>query len=757
MTQLVQARCPKCKKVLRIPLEWVARPMRCKHCQQIFQGKAPPSAPTETAPPTVAAAPAFQAKAPLAAAVTMPSAATLPPAATMPSNNETFDDLHADAPLVTTPRRTIRKPASGAKKAILIGMFFFLAVAGVAASVAVFAGPALRSFFRGDDNLSTQRGEDNTSTRNAVEKDPRRANPDDPAPNKKGNDPFTKGPKKGPTGAGKKDGTEVAVLTPAPRGAFPRRALLININDYLLMNPLAYGSPFEGKLAGSSTGALAFQFTRPPLNILEQQIAELSDGIPDEIATRTGRKARAPLKDVIENTLTDFLTASRDQDRIIVVIAGHVVDGEKECYLMPIEGNKDKPETLISLKWIYDKLAKCKARQKVLILDVCRFAPAKGLERPAPGEMSEQLDAILAAPPDGVQVWSSCMKGQQSIELERGSLFLSSVCGALMKGVKGIQEQTNAIPVEPLVAEVNQRLRETLGPQKIEQVSRLAGKELDNGALYDPDQPMPERLAIRPPSVEGGDVAKEAQVKGIIDIVQLLPPVRAAQSTIKFSHLPAFSVKTIEEFKGDRAYANFDELKKNFDELKKSEDANPEKHPLRAAIVEGIACMDDAKSLVMEERLINPGGGQFDGKVKAAFLNKQKDPGIKIFEMESVLAKLKAAGEERDKEESKRWQANYDYTLARLQSRLVYIYEYNYLLGQIRADNLPTLEAIHNGWRLGSKPKVQCPEGKVKDMVKSINRTWKKIGEEYPGTPWAVLATRESLTALGMEWRPTRD
>jgi hypothetical protein len=58
---------------------------------------------------------------------------------------------------------------------------------------------------------------------------------------------------------------------------------------------------------------------------------------------------------------------------------------------------------------------------------------------------------------------------------------------------------------------------------------------------------------------------------------------------------------------------------------------------------------------------------------------------------------------------------------------------------------------------VASKSKVSISESKVKDMVKSINKTWEKIAKEHPGTPWALLARREQLTALGLEWRPSRD
>ena len=48
---------------------------------------------------------------------------------------------------------------------------------------------------------------------------------------------------------------------------------------------------------------------------------------------------------------------------------------------------------------------------------------------------------------------------------------------------------------------------------------------------------------------------------------------------------------------------------------------------------------------------------------------------------EQVLGQMKTVAEEdMDKETSKRWRANFEYTQARLKSRLVYIYEYSYLL-----------------------------------------------------------------------------
>jgi hypothetical protein len=42
-------------------------------------------------------------------------------------------------------------------------------------------------------------------------------------------------------------------------------------------------------------------------------------------------------------------------------------------------------------------------------------------------------------------------------------------------------------------------------------------------------------------------------------------------------------------------------------------------------------------------------------------------------------------------------------------------------------------------------------------MVKDIGKLWKKIEDEHPNTPWALLAQREKLYAMGLEWRASRE
>ena len=54
--QVLQATCPGCKTILRIPAEWANQPIRCKQCGMTFQTKvigavAPPPKPAPPPPP----------------------------------------------------------------------------------------------------------------------------------------------------------------------------------------------------------------------------------------------------------------------------------------------------------------------------------------------------------------------------------------------------------------------------------------------------------------------------------------------------------------------------------------------------------------------------------------------------------------------------------------------------------------------------------------------------------------------------------
>jgi hypothetical protein len=429
----------------------------------------------------------------------------------------------------------------------------------------------------------------------------------------------------------------------------------------------------------------------------------------------------------------------------VLLFAGHAIEIEKEAYLVPLDATiKDgDPKDLLALSWLYDVLKTCKARQKVLILDVCRFDPARGEQRPGSGAMGEVLDARLAQPPAGVQVWSSCVKGQQAYEFERGSVFLQALCGAMQESLPTMADPNDSLPLDALVPRVNRTMEKVLAMHKLTQTSRLAGVELKNGAPYDPGEPRAPVVLIKPPPMPVGGLAGPEVVRSIVEELRLVPPVRSANdptSDISPEALPPFPAKALEPYLAD--YISVDAIERN-----------PAKYPLRVAVLKAAQILrENIDKVRMKE--VFPGNN--NAQVKQQVLREQVDPGKNILVLKEALEDLKKAGEERKKEKSKRWQANYDYVLARLESRLVYVYEYSYVLAQIRSDSLPPLENGATGYRLGAKKKVGIPEPEVKDWVKEIDRTWQRLAREHANTPWAIVANRERMTVLGLEWRPTR-
>ena len=51
MTVVTKVRCPRCNNLLRIPSDWLDRPIRCKHCDKSFRAAAKSRRPAETPPP----------------------------------------------------------------------------------------------------------------------------------------------------------------------------------------------------------------------------------------------------------------------------------------------------------------------------------------------------------------------------------------------------------------------------------------------------------------------------------------------------------------------------------------------------------------------------------------------------------------------------------------------------------------------------------------------------------------------------------
>jgi hypothetical protein len=543
--------------------------------------------------------------------------------------------------------------------------------------------------------------------------------------------------------------TRIRVTRKEDADAFPRRALIISVHNYLYANPLYPGLPNVG---GRHVAGLDDALNRG-LRIPTDQMAHLSDA--------ADTSARAPLKGVIEKTLTDFLKTSRGQDHLMVFFVGHSAVIEDEVYLVPIEGELDNPATLIPLKWVYEQMKNARAREKVLVLDVNRFDSAYGQERPDSGPMSEQLAGALQNPPAGVQVWSACSQGQVSHATEDAGmgLFLDAIVRTLSPTSPLGEPQGKAshpaepYPLEKLNEAVNQMMKKDLEALQLQQAAFLSGTVVDNGIRYDAGEAAPPGPTLADVPEQKGGLTTVKLVRTILDEISL-PPIKPTLVDGKIDHalLPPFPADL-------GPYALTAET---------AEDT-----PLRKAVRNARATLwaissqtppaDVARDIErVRERFLIEGNTSiirtnfsvpFDGnRFRADVLEHEKKVAAIIGALTEALEELEALEADREKE-PRRWQANYTFIKARLQTQIAYLYEYLSRLGDMRRELPPRDPELHRGWVLASCVKLSG-DFTGKKLARLAQMGFDGLAREHPGTPWEVLAKREKLTALGLEWKP---
>jgi len=77
------------------------------------------------------------------------------------------------------------------------------------------------------------------------------------------------------------------------------------------------------------------------------------------------------------------------------------------------------------------------------------------------------------------------------------------------------------------------------------------------------------------------------------------------------------------------------------------------------------------------------------------------------------------------------------------------------MLGSIRREFPPLDPNLHGGWKLASQSKLQGDKA-GREYEREARKVLDKLIKDNAGTPWEVLAKREKLTNLGLEWQPAR-
>ena len=698
MSNFVIAKCPGCSKSLKVPPDWVGHIIRCKYCDMTIQvrsqgkpqnGEYKP----EKSLPVQPSLPLKNSHLPL------------------PARKNDFSFKGA-GDVSNLPR--FKK--SNGRWTTPVLLLLFLAFLGIGL---VFALPQLKKILDGGDSKG---GDNNGDPNSIVHKDPI----GDKGKQNQGGLPEL--------GKDKTPGGNF-------HGNFPRRALIISIHNYLYANPTQYGMMVSG--ARNIPGLV--NILRNQFHIPSGQIVHLSDNAKENPIS--------PVKSAIESTVTGFLKSSRKQDRVLLAFIGHAVESEGEVFLAPIEGDLTENATLIPLKWLFKELGDSPARQKVLILDVCRFNPVVGSERPGGTPMSEKMEKAIQAAPDGVQVISACSMDQRSMETDNEpmGLFLDSFYAVAQKGIPGkIQQPNDPFPLKELTDSVNKTMREAMDGQNIKQVAKLFGQMKSAGEDFNDSEQKPPKASIT------GVTPMNPESREMIEVVFKeisTPPVKPSNIdlTLRYEVLPPLSPDAFKQL-GAKSGAETElqkAVKRARNELwavspmEPPADIKAEVMKIKAQVKVNLNVMRDGYRAPNNENAFKAEIERDEKEVARMFLNLQ--------EALDDLIKLEEAREM----EGKRWQANYDFIRARLSAQIAYLYEYQSMLGQLRKELPPRDAKIHGGWKLASTAKL-TGDSTGKKLAKESNKTMEQLVKDLAGSPWEILAKREKFTNLGLEWQPTR-
>jgi TPR repeat protein len=176
-----------------------------------------------------------------------------------------------------------------------------------------------------------------------------------------------------------------------------------------------------------------------PLEYAERDAADLaaafeSAGYAVTLLTGSaGKKDKAlePTKSNIEKSLAAVLDKTKKDDIVLLAFAGHGLrfNDTPGSYICPLDAKPaaDGIDTLISVDSLCEKLGKCSAAGKILLIDACRNGPKS--------DLASGIEGDKVKVPAGVLAMFSCSAGERSIEhkeLKHGVFFHQ-----VLEGLKG--------------------------------------------------------------------------------------------------------------------------------------------------------------------------------------------------------------------------------------------------------------------------------------------------------------------------------
>jgi hypothetical protein len=506
---------------------------------------------------------------------------------------------------------------------------------------------------------------------------------------------------------------------------YPRRALVVQVHDYLYLNPLTAATPARNRDALDRLAA-SLRILNGKTN---HQFFVLSDNLSAD--------ERIPTRPAILAAVRQFCQTSRSQDRIVLYFRGHAFESRDQAYFAPVEGEAGDLKTLIPISAIYAELKSCKAAQKVVVWDVCPRNPESTTIRPTAGPMTLELLLALASPGGGMEVFVPCLPSQYSLEFatprgDGGSVLLEAMRKGLDDAGRDKADPAEPLPFAEAMPAIEKYLETAVKPFGARQNPKLLGKRNSPLAAIDSAEPPPAAVTFPKP----GPVPAEA--KAILQELAL-PPLVLGVGADPLPTLP-FTAAALAAYRAD---VSTDDILRNGD-----------KYPLRVAALRAIQTIRDAMHpvAVKDAKPVTQLSSPIRETQKKFVQEAQAPLAVSVAKLELEMGALETLEPLRARE-TKRWQANYDYALAQIRLRVALLNEYNLALAHVRTDSLPELPTGFTAWRLTPTDKMLSKKN-VKDLASAARSTLEALASEHKGTPWEMLAKRALATPPGLRWEP---
>jgi hypothetical protein len=209
-------------------------------------------------------------------------------------------------------------------------------------------------------------------------------------------------------------------------------------------------------------------------------------------------------------------------------------------------------------------------------------------------------------------------------------------------------------------------------------------------------------------------------------------------TTTALSPLGVFPMEAMRPFEPDYRFGKFEDYRRDIN-----------KHPLRRAVVQAaeISLLRKAQGTPNLDLRVTPTNylpQLNDSQKSAAETTLMVDMILQPFAMGPKLE------DEYQKETSLRWKAAYNLTYGRLLAMKVRAFEYNYACAQLKLLGTGDVATKSNHWIFQSDPQLGSGAS-MKKLASESDRLLKRCVNEAPGTPWALLASRELMYPLGMK------